>query len=90
MRPQMTNFCMTVRADCTVSTCNPLPQPIKGLAPLNVGERGSAFGQVPLPQSPTAGIQDKANFPFHQLCLSWLLSSEQPDPSFGYTVSYIL
>ena len=29
-----------VRADCVASACSPLPQPIKGLAPLNVGERG--------------------------------------------------
>ena len=79
-----------VRADCFVSACSPLPQPIKALAPWMSGKGESALGQVPFPQPPTAGIQDKANFPFHQLCLSWLLSSEQPDSSFGYTASYIL
>ena len=32
VRPVMTNFKRTVRADYTVSACSPLPQPIKVLA----------------------------------------------------------
>ena len=60
---------MTVRADCVVSACSPLPPPIhpfKSSCPLIVrGE--SAFGQLPSPL--VAGLRNKANFPFHQTCL---------------------
>ena len=41
VRPPMTSFKMTVRADCAVSACSPLPQPIKRLAPDRLGVGGS-------------------------------------------------
>ena len=49
VRSPMTNLKTTVRADCTVSACSPLPQPIKALAfSLSGGGGGceSAFGQM--------------------------------------------
>ena len=62
-RPPMTNFKMTVRADCVVSVYNPLLS-IKALAPWLslVGEGG---GSVRL-WTGVPGIQNKANFPLHQ------------------------
>ena len=64
----MTNFKTTVRADCAVSARSPLPPSIKALAPW-LSVRESAFGQESAlpPPNPVAGIQNKANFPFHQL-----------------------
>ena len=32
VRPLMNDFKMTVRADCTVFTCSPIPQPIQAFA----------------------------------------------------------
>ena len=79
-RPLITNFKMTVRADCAVSACSPLPPSINVLAHwLSVG------GSQPLdrgPPSPSvASIHNKANFPFHQPCLFigfWAVSSRTP------------
>ena len=68
VRPPMTNFKMTVRADCVVSACSPLPLATKALAPWlsRVG------GSWPLDRSPpspqVASVQNKGNFPFHQPC----------------------
>ena len=63
----MTNFKMTVRADCAVSACRP-SLCLQKLLPTDC-QRGS----WPLDRSPpspmVAGLQSKANFPFHQLCL---------------------
>ena len=59
-----TNFKMTVRAACAVSACSRLPPPIEALAP-----RQGCVGlwtRVHPPPTPAAGIQNKANFPFHQ------------------------
>ena len=67
VRLLMTNF-LTVRADCTVSACSPLPQLIKALVHWLL----RVFGQesslcIPPPQtSPFADVQNKANIPFHQ------------------------
>ena len=75
----MTNFKMTIKANCIVFTCNPLlsmKSPAHWLSV--VGE--SALGQeftLPL----VSGIQNKANFPFHQPCLFngfWTVSTETP------------
>ena len=62
----MTNFKMTIRADCAVSASSPLPPSIKALAHwLSVGK--SAFRQEStLPHLP-ASLLNKADFPFHQL-----------------------
>ena len=67
VRPLMTDFKMTVRADYAVSAWSPLPLSIKALAPW-LSEQGVTFRQESaLPQLPlVAGIQNKANFPFHQ------------------------
>ena len=64
VRPPMITLKRTVRGDCAVSACNPLPPSIK--ASLIVRE-----GSQPLDRRPpflflVASIQNKANFPFHQ------------------------
>ena len=80
----MTKFKMTVRADCAVCACSPLPLSKEALVPWwSVGGVGLQTG-VQHPQRPTpavAGIQNKANFPVHQPCLfigSWVASSWTP------------
>ena len=71
VRPQMTNFKMTVRADYSAFTCSPLPQPIKLLSTDCSDRRESAFRQVSLSHPKVPGIQNKANFP--PACpLEWL------------------
>ena len=59
---------MTVRTDCAISACSPLLQPIKALA------HWLSAGCQPLDMSPLSplvtGLQNKANFPFYQPCLS--------------------
>ena len=79
----MTNFKMTVRADCAVSTRSLLHLSIKALAhwlSWTGGETGS--GQVStLPPPWVAGIQNKASFPFYKssLCTGfWVASSWTP------------
>ena len=74
----MTNFRMTIRADCAVSARSPLPQTIKALA--TDGQwGGSDFGQEStLPQA--SSIQNKANFPFYQFCL--ILEQQAAGPHF--------
>ena len=46
VRPPMTNFKMTVRADCSVSACSALPLSIRALDHWSSAERESAFGQM--------------------------------------------
>ena len=74
-RPPMTNVNMTARANCTVSACSPLPLSIKALV------------HCSLDRSPPPGCQppkySKVSFP-PTWPLYWLLSSEQPDPTFSY------
>ena len=88
MNSLITNFKMTVRADCAVFVYNPLPQSIKALACRWGGGRQSAFGQAPHLPPPTlaVSIQNKANFPpiwpLHRL-----LRGEQPDLPFGYNLN---
>ena len=55
----MTNFKMTVRAACVVSTCSPLPPPIKGLTHWLSGKGGweSAFGHEAALPPPTISGQ---------------------------------
>ena len=76
VRPLMTNLKMTVRADCTVSACSPLLQPIRAL-PHWLSVRGSwPFDRCHHP--PVARIWSTANFPFHQPGLFigfWAVSS---------------
>ena len=77
IRLLMTNFKTSVKL--TVLFLDGSPRSAsKSSCPLDVSARWwvSAFGQestcpLPLSASPTsvAGIQNKANFPFHQLCL---------------------
>ena len=81
IRPPRTKFKMIVRVDCAVSAFRSLPQPIKSLAhSLSVVvvelllDRSSPFPQV-------AGIQNRANFPFHQsgsLIGFWVVSNWTP------------
>ena len=76
LSPPMTNFKMTVRADCAVSACSHLPPSIKVLARIVYG-RDQPLDRCP--QSPLViGFQTEANFPFHQPGLFtgfWALSS---------------
>ena len=76
IRPPMTNFKMTVRADCTFSTCSPLPPPVIALAhSLSVGGIDLWTGVHPpcphplKPPPPVASHRNKTSFPFHQPCL---------------------
>ena len=85
VRPPMTNFKMTVRADCAVSACSPLTVSIKTFAPWLSGpplSKGvSLWTGVHPPPTLVAGIQNKANFPFHQPGLFigfWTASSRTP------------
>ena len=80
VRPLVTDFKMTVRADCTVA-CSTLPLSIKALARWLLVWGSSILDRHPpyLPTHTIAGIQNKAKFPCHQPELSWLLSSELPD-----------
>ena len=82
VRPPMTNFKMTVRADCAVSAHSPLPLPVKILASWLSGRGGAGpwTGVCP-PPTQVAGIQNKASFPFHQTCPFigfWAARSQTP------------
>ena len=67
VRPPKTNFKMTVRVDCAVSTRSPLRLSIKALAP-DCGGRGQlTFGQVSPPHQLLASKIKKLSFP--QRCL---------------------
>ena len=65
IRPPHDHFKMTLRADCAVSACSPLPPSIKALSQVRGGNQPS---WSPTPAS-VAGIQIEANSPFHQPCL---------------------
>ena len=86
----MTDFRMTVRADCAISACTILSLSIKVLTPsLLMGRGGGGVGSqlldrhVPPPQPPTtASIQNKANFSFHQP--GFLLVFEQQATGSGF------
>ena len=80
----MTNFKETIRADCTISACRPLPLSIKALAHrLSVQGVSLLLGICPPPGTLlVASIQSKANFPFHQSHLVyWLLRGQLLDPT---------
>ena len=55
VRLLLEQFQVTIRADCAVSACSPLPPPIhpkipfKSSCPLLVGRRNPAFGQASAP-----------------------------------------
>ena len=85
VRPLMTDFKMTVRADRALSACSPRPQPIQPYT-LTVRGRGgwSAFGQALFPLPHIASIQIKQTFPSTNISLSGLFNSEQLNPTFGY------
>ena len=79
----MTNFEMTIRADCTVYACNPPPFTYKRSYPLIVTEgmrRESAFGQKPplMPHHiPPQLLTSKTKQIFLSTNLSSLLTFEQ-------------
>ena len=80
-----TNFKMTAKSNCAVSTCSPpRPQPIKVLAPDCQWREVGLWTHV----HPSLGCQhwklSKLSF-WPTWPLYWLLSSEQPDPTFCYT-----
>ena len=64
----MTNFKMTVGADCAVSAHSSHPPPIKALA--HWLSEGSQPLDTSPPYPPVTSLWNKANFPFHQPCLS--------------------
>ena len=66
VRPLMTNFKVTVRADCAVSECSPLSQPTKALSNPLIVSGGSHPSDRCLPSPTGCQNPNKANFPFHQ------------------------
>ena len=89
LRPPMTNFKMTVRADCAFSAWSPLPHPIKykNSSPWLLVERGVGVGlwtEVHPPHwLPPCKI--KQIFLSANLVSLLLVSSEQLDLNFGYS-----
>ena len=64
----MTNFKMTVWADCADFACSHLSLPIKLLPTACWEGQKLTFGQASTPRTPSlqvAGLLNKANFPFH-------------------------
>ena len=67
VRPPMTNFKITVRADYTLSACGPLPPTIKSSCLLIVGGRGElASGQVSLCSPSPRLLASQIKQSFHQ------------------------
>ena len=65
VRPPMTNF----RADCAVSACSPLPQPMKALAHWLTVRESWPLNRSPPSPLPVSSIQNKADFLSHQPCM---------------------
>ena len=87
VRPPMTNFKMTVRADSAVSACSSLPLSVKALASwLSLGWEASRPLDRRLPsQHHPCLLAYKIKQTFLSTWpLYWLLSKEQPDPTFSY------
>ena len=76
VRPLVTNFKMTVRADCAVSACSSLPLSIKALAPWLSGGK-SAFEQVSASPSPAELLASKIKQIFISTNLASLLAFER-------------
>ena len=80
-----TSLRMSARADCALSACYPLLQPIKALAYWFRVCRSWAFGQVSsLPHQLPATKVKRTFFPTN-LAFYWLLSSKQLAPTFDYS-----
>ena len=87
--PPVTDFKMTIRADCADSACRPLLPSLKALAHwLSVGSRGVSLwtGICPPPTPLVVGLQNKANFTFHHPCFfPGFWASSRWTFAFGYT-----
>ena len=88
VRQPKTNFKITVRIDCAISSSNPLPEAIKALAHWLIVEKVDFWTSILWALLPRVdSIQNKTvSFPPTWL-LHWLLSSKKPDPTFSYTSS---
>ena len=82
VRPPMTRFKMTLRADCAVSACSPSVSPQK-LLPLIVSGGDSAFGREST--LPRGLLASKIEQIFLLTNLASLLALEQLDRTFDYT-----
>ena len=80
VRLPMTNFKMTVRADCAVSTCSPLLS-IKASAP-DCQWKGVSLWTGVRPPHWLPASKVNQSFLSTNLPLYWLLSSDQLDPTF--------
>ena len=69
IRPPMTNFKITVRADCTVICMKPPPSVYKSSCPPTLSQGSQPLDNQQYLLSLGASLQNKANFPFHQHCL---------------------
>ena len=87
VRPPMTNFKMTVRADCAVSTCGPLPLSIKASAP-DCQWKGVSLQTGVGPPHRLPAPKVKQSFLSTNLPRYWLLSSYQLDPTFRNSVMW--
>ena len=92
VRSPMTNLKTTVRADCTVSACSPLPQPIKALT---FSLSGGWEASQPLDRCPPSPPScwhlkwSKLSFP-PTWPVYWLLGSEQLHPTPFGNITIIL
>ena len=85
VRPPMTNFKMTVRADCAISTCSPLFLSLKASAP-DCQWKGVSLWTGVFPPHRLPASKVNQSFPSTNLLLHWLLSSDQLDPTFHNSV----
>ena len=88
IRPPVTNFKTTVRADCTVFCMKPPPSVYKSPCPPTVSWESQPLNRQQYLLTLGASLQNKANFPFHQPCLLtsfWDASSWTPTLDNSYT-----
>ena len=88
IRAPVTNFKITVRADCTVFCMEPHPFVYKSSCPPTVSRGGQPLNRQQYLLTLGANLQNKANFPFHQPCLLtsfWDASSWTPTLDNSYT-----
>ena len=88
IRPPVTNFKITVGAECTVFCMKPPPSVYKSSCPPTVSRGSQRLNRQQYLLTLGTSLQNKANFPFHQPCLLtsfWDASSWTPILDNSYT-----